>query len=33
VIGLIGIFIWKYLRGKKIGKNKKDIEETNNREA
>ena len=33
LIGLIGIFIWKYLRKGKLAKNKKDIDENINEEA
>lgn len=33
LIGLIGIFIWKYLRKGKLAKNKKDIDETSMEEA
>lgn len=33
LIGLIGIFIWKYLRGGKLDKNKKDIDENIKEEA
>ena len=33
LIGLIGIFIWKYLRKGKLSKNKKDIDEDIKEEA
>ncbi len=33
LIGLIGIFIWKYIRGGKFSKNKKDIDENPKEEA
>ena len=33
LIGLIGIFIWKYIRGGKFSKNKTDVKENDKEEA
>ena len=33
LIGLVGIFIWKYIRGGKLTKNKTDIKETDKEEV